>query len=587
MPLTLLALLAWTPAWQDVPGPLGTPCGRATVASLPHAAFPAEGAPWKDDRTWVFVPDGWRDRGPVDVTLHFHGWYTHLEDTLGLHRYAEQAWASGANTLLVVPQGPVNAASGDFGNLMRDGGVAALLGDVLDLLRSSGVAQAPTLGDLAITAHSGGYLAAAHMLQGEPKLPRPRTLTLLDALYGNTREFLAFVEHGGRLRSVWATDATTGEVNRDARARLRQASAHLGEHATAMTLRDAGAVIWQGRGDHYGITWADDTYAEILRWGASHGRRGPRVELREARCDRREGLARWVAPLDEDVLGWDLELWTRDAPEAWRVVASVPADADRASFRCDSESRLRVRPRVRGVADPQASDIYAVAPYPKYLVVDAVDRVARAPSTGLAHDAAARVGEAAEDVATVSDEAVTEDGFNLAPWRGVIWLTGPDGVEEGTLSLQARDLLRDYVAGGGHLVVSGSGVARDLGATDGLPRVVAGKAAVSRGTHGQTFLTTVFGAKLRAPQSASTTVRLDGKRLSLGGKHAAYATPPFDSLLAAQRGAQAFATWPDGRVAGVGIRGKSLLLAFPIELVEQPTARAQVVQRALRFVRAG
>jgi hypothetical protein len=56
------------------------------------------------------------------------------------------------------------------------------------------------------------------------------------------------------------------------------------------------------------------------------------------------------------------------------------------------------------------------------------------------------------------------------------------------------------------------------------------------------------------------------------------------SLLAA-RGARAFASWPDGRAAGVGIRGRALLLNVPIELVDTAQGRAQLVARALRFVR--
>ena len=583
MLLGLLVLLAAAPTWVDVPGPTGARCGRSTQVALSTAAFPGEA---RGGSVYVFVPEGYRDRGPVDLTLHYHGWHTHVADSMGLHGYAAHTWASGANTVLVMPQGPWNAPSSDFGQLLAPEGARALIEDVARLVRarvrttdaSAAAAGGPLVGDVTVTAHSGGYVPATAALA--PGVPGVRMVGFLDALYGSHAELVAFAARGGLVRVVGTltakhNDALLGRLGRDAATRAHPRS-----------LRDAGAVVWRGRGDHYGVTWSDDTYAELLRWGARHSRAGPRVELREARCEGAVATVRWMAPLDEDVEAWTVQTWTRARPAAWETVATVDAASTSASFRCAEPVRVRVRPRVRGVAEPLASDIYALAPDPGVLVVDGIDRVVRAPSPGLAHDLAARVGEAARAVATVTDEAVTEREVDLTRWNAVVWLTGPDSAEEGTLDDSAQALLRAYVEGGGKLVVSGAGVAHDLGGTDGVPRADKSRPILKPGAHGAAFLADVFSARYRAPQRTARHVRAEGKRYTILARGGGYAAPAMHSLKALN-GGHAFAVWADGRAVGVGQRGRTLLLGVPVELVDGTAARAQLLARALKFVKAG
>jgi hypothetical protein len=537
----------------------------------------------------VFIPEGYRDRGSVDLTLHYHGWYTHVADSMGLHAYATHAWASGANTALVLPQGPWNAASSDFGQLLKPEGTRALLEDVAQLVqdhvrgggtRSAGGAREDraALGDVIVTAHSGGYVPATAAL--DASVSGVRMVGFLDALYGSQAELAAFAARGGLVRVVGTLTAKHNEALVERLGRETATQAH------ARSLRDAPAIVWRGRGDHYGVTWADDTYAELLRWGSRHSRAGPRVELREARCVAGEATVRWLSPSDEDVEGWTVQTWSRARPALWETVATTDAAATSATFRCPDPVRVRVRPRVRGVAEPLASDIYGIMPDPKLLLVDGIDRVARAPSPGLSHDLGARVGEAARSVVTVTDEAVTDGEVDLSRWKTVLWLTGPDSAEEGTLDPRAQALLRAYVEKGGKLVVSGAGVAYDLGATDGVPRADKSRPVLKRGDHGAAFLADVFGARYRAPQRAARAVKADGKRFTLLAKGGGYAAPPMHALTA-MKGAQTFATWGDGRVAGVGRRGHTLLLGVPVELVDAASARGQLLARALKFVKAG
>ncbi len=124
---------------------------------MPAAPFPDGSSTFMDPSVRVFLPEGYRERGSEDFVLHFHGFDTTVADTLAGHLYEGHVYASGANVVLVVPQGPVNASSGDFGKLMKPGGLLHLEEEVLVLLcPATGSIQFPIAGDLGpLTSHSG------------------------------------------------------------------------------------------------------------------------------------------------------------------------------------------------------------------------------------------------------------------------------------------------------------------------------------------------------------------------------------------------------------------------------------------------
>lgn len=573
-------LLAELPAtWSPVACPGQATCGRARVVSLPDAPFPYGDRPWKNDSVYVFVPDGFRDRGTTDVVLHFHGWYTDLADTLGLHAYAQHVWASGVNAVLVVPQGPVNAPSSDIGRLEQPGATGRLVQEVLDTLTADGITRTARLGDLTLTAHSGGYAGVARALAPDSGVARPWLVGLFDALYANEDLFRSYGQSGGRLRTNWIDDSGTVDFN------TRLTRALDAAPFTSRALRSAPVVGWNTRSDHWATTWADDAYAEVLRWGGRHHRKGPRVELRQAVCVRRDAQLVWTSPEDEDLRGWRVEAWSRSAPSTWTLLAELPAEATRATVPCTADARVRVMPVVEGVPAPLGSDVYALSTYPRTLVVDAVDRVLAEPTPGLISDVAARVAEAVGEAATVSVRAVLEDGFDLAKWESVVWLAGPDGGDDRALSRAERAVLESYLEGPGHLVLSGSDIAWELGKTDGRPGVVAGRRTQGEGTDGAAFLARTFGAKFKTTRATRSRGRTAGVRsFSIGERVPAYALPTLDVLGTTGKGVAA-AWYADGSPAAVGLPGKAVLAGFPLELVDTPQARAAVAQRLLRFAR--
>jgi beta-lactamase class A len=168
---------------------------RSTAAPFPHPAR-NEGL-HKDDGTFyprfphyadssvvVYVPDCFAE-GPdgANVIVHFHG---HMNDNLGvLERYQmPQAMnAQKINALLVIPQGP-NRARDSFGGKIEDaGGLARLVSGVLETMKREKVVSSDRVGNVIVSAHSGGDRPAAFALHHGGLTDRITDVFLFDAFY--------------------------------------------------------------------------------------------------------------------------------------------------------------------------------------------------------------------------------------------------------------------------------------------------------------------------------------------------------------------------------------------------------------------
>jgi hypothetical protein len=558
--------------WEDVIGAGGAVCGSGATVHMPAAPFPSAGSTWTDPSVRVFLPEGYRDRGAQDVIVHFHGFNATIDSTLASHLYQEHLWASGSNAVLVVPQGPVNAASGDFGKLMLPGGLTRLVREVLVLLYREGKIASPALGELVLTSHSGGYRAVATNLDPASMAPATALVNLFDSIYGFESTYESFALGGGLLRSNYTQNGGTLANNQAVAAYLQQHGLAVATTATQEALRTSPAVIDFAASTHDGSTRLDGAYGERVRWSLPHSRRGPRIELREAIAEGGLATVRWLAPPDEDVTGFVVE---RSADgKTWSQAAAVGPSAAEASFNLAGGTRVRVRAQVSGVDDAGVlpSDAYRVDTQATVLVVDGFDRVLDGSFGSLHHDFAAIVGEAAGAVVTVSHRAVVEDGFDLSSWPMVIWLLGDESTGDLSLSPGEQQLLRTYVDGGGHLVVSGSELAWDLAQT----------------TAGATFLDDVFGAKYVADASGSHTAAGAGPlasvpSLDFAPAGAPYACP-YPDVLGATASGDVLLHYGNGKTAAVGIQGRGALVGFPLELVGSAPARAALVQALIAFV---
>jgi hypothetical protein len=261
--------------------------GRGTTMILPlaHAPFPSGGSPYRDDTVIVFVPEHFRFREPegAAVLVHFHGHNTTAERAIDAHALREQLAESKQNAILVVPQLAVLAADSSCGKLEAPGGLLRLLREALaaastagrGVLGDAGFPRDAGLGTVCVSAHSGGYHAAASSLRvGGIDV---RELYLFDALYAESDVFRDWViarrgeplHQRHKLVSYYTEGGTTEVVSNALRAALEKANV-LCEHETREgdlsrgELSHADAVFVRTGLFHSNVTWETNALRDCL-----------------------------------------------------------------------------------------------------------------------------------------------------------------------------------------------------------------------------------------------------------------------------------------------------------------------------------
>lgn len=180
--------------------------GTTLTLDLTHAPFPHGGAAYRDRTVLVFVPRTFAPErgGRVPMLVHFHGHHTTADKAIVSHQLREQLVESRQNAVLVVPQGPVNAADSSAGKLEAPGAFARLLEEVLRTLTSSEARlslgrRALQAGTVCISAHSGGFHAAACCARPDRAATARidvNEIYLFDALYADLAPFRDWVIEG-------------------------------------------------------------------------------------------------------------------------------------------------------------------------------------------------------------------------------------------------------------------------------------------------------------------------------------------------------------------------------------------------------
>jgi len=106
------------------------------------------------------------------------------------YKLPQQLLASKANAILLVPQGPKDAADSGGGKLELDpGGFAKLIDEVTVYLKSEDKIHTTQVGRIVLSAHSGGYKVAAAVLHLGGMDTHITDVLLLDASYGSLEWF--------------------------------------------------------------------------------------------------------------------------------------------------------------------------------------------------------------------------------------------------------------------------------------------------------------------------------------------------------------------------------------------------------------
>ena len=257
--------------------------GTTLVLGVPQAPFAGQGH--GDDTVIVFVPEKYRFRAKegVSALVHFHGHNSSAERALTAHALREQLVDSRQNAILIVPQLALFAADSSCGKLTDPGAFARLLGGAVSTaarlgrttLGDSCFPERPRLGRICLSAHSGGYHAAAcSLLHGSVDVSETY---LFDALYAESEVFRDWVvERRGdpaisrhKLVSYFTPGAATESLNNGLRVALEQSGVLVSEELREGTisrraLSHASAVFIRTEVAHSSVTWETNALRDVL-----------------------------------------------------------------------------------------------------------------------------------------------------------------------------------------------------------------------------------------------------------------------------------------------------------------------------------
>jgi hypothetical protein len=151
---------------------------------------------YTDDRVLFHLPPDFDPVRPVEILVFFHGHGSEIErtliDDLDLPRQIDQ---SRRNMVLIAPQLAREAPDSSPGKLGQADGLKNLLDEAAKVLaeRSGGKVEAFNKAPVILSAFSGGYRSVAFSLARGGANARIKGVLLLDAIYGDTRHFAAWI----------------------------------------------------------------------------------------------------------------------------------------------------------------------------------------------------------------------------------------------------------------------------------------------------------------------------------------------------------------------------------------------------------
>jgi len=203
------------------------PLGRLILTNFASAPFPhplrAQGhsyqdqffsaaAHYQDSHVALFIPKDFRAGREIDFVIHFHGWRNNVSNVLVRYQLPEQFSASRRNAVLVVPQGPLDAADSFGGRLEDADGFKRFMAEALDVLQQQGIAADGRIGRIILSGHSGGYEVISAILARGGLTGKIGEVWLFDALYAKTERFaLWFDHHPGRFIDLYTEHGGTKE----------------------------------------------------------------------------------------------------------------------------------------------------------------------------------------------------------------------------------------------------------------------------------------------------------------------------------------------------------------------------------------
>jgi hypothetical protein len=190
--------------------------GRAGHTS-PRGGVYYEDETYSDNRVLVALPGGFDLRKKAAIVVFFHGNQATLQrDVVGRQRVLDQLQASTLNAALIAPQFAVDALDSSAGRFWEPKEFARFMSEaaiaLADLLGARDARSTFAGLPIILVAFSGGYYPAAYVLTIGGVGPRVMGLVLLDALFGETDQYVDWIKESHRAAFFFsAYSAAEGE----------------------------------------------------------------------------------------------------------------------------------------------------------------------------------------------------------------------------------------------------------------------------------------------------------------------------------------------------------------------------------------
>jgi hypothetical protein len=160
---------------------------------------------YQDSTIGIVIPKTFKPSDSVDLIVHFHGFHNYVENVLDKYQLPDQLIASGCNAILIVPQGPKDAADAGFGKLEDAGGFERLIKEIVEYLHDEKKIPTTNIGRIVLTTHSGGYKVTSLILQRGGLRDHITDTLLFDSSYGELEGFADWIKlgHDRRLVSIF------------------------------------------------------------------------------------------------------------------------------------------------------------------------------------------------------------------------------------------------------------------------------------------------------------------------------------------------------------------------------------------------
>lgn len=162
---------------------------------------------YNDSSAIIFIPEGYKptQAGYNNVIVHFHGWDNAVLNVMHSFKMLPQLYNSEKSAILIFAQGPKYAMDSGGGKLEDRYGLKKYLQEILIKLHKEKKVRTTWIGDIVLSAHSGGYRPALKCLVNGGLRKNIKAVFLFDAFYDLTENLIPWLKDNpeNQLRSIF------------------------------------------------------------------------------------------------------------------------------------------------------------------------------------------------------------------------------------------------------------------------------------------------------------------------------------------------------------------------------------------------